>query len=69
MVWRIDLIYVSGTHGLVATPYETEADALAAIKAEWDRGTIQSASMEDHDYNRIEWSEIKRQLGLSEKSN
>jgi hypothetical protein len=48
MVWRIDLIYVSGTHGLVATPYETEADALAAIKAEWDRGTIQSASMEDH---------------------
>lgn len=69
MIWRISETYVSGTEAKDATPYETDADALAVIKAHFERGMIKCASMQDHDYNRVEWPEIKRRLGLSEGSN
>lgn len=63
MVWRITTIRNGGeTHD--ANTYASEEDALKIIKADLDKGAIDSASIEDHDYNRIEWPEIKRRLGL-----
>jgi len=65
MVWRITEIYKTGSVAEDATPYATIEDALAIIKAHWDRGLIDKASVQDHDYNQIKWAEIKKRLAIS----
>jgi hypothetical protein len=64
MVWRITKKLKTGSKIEDAIPYPTDADALAIIKADWDRGLIQCASIQDHDYKRVEWPEIKKRLRL-----
>jgi hypothetical protein len=69
MVWRYSETYSSGSEAKVADPYATKDDALAIIKDRLNRGIIVSASIEDHDGNRIEWPEIQRLLGMDKNSN
>jgi hypothetical protein len=63
MVWRITTIR-DGAETHDAAPYAAKEDALTVIKMQLDRGLIESAWIMDHDYNRIEWPEIKGYLGL-----
>ena len=69
MIWRNSTALKSGTVAFDATPYLTEAEALAAVKKDFDAGFITAADLEDHDHNRIGWLEIKRRWGLPDKSN
>lgn len=70
MVWRYAEKYsVDGGEARVADPYATKEDVLAVIRERLKRGTIVSATMEDHDGNRLEWPEIQALLKPPQNSN
>jgi len=63
MVYRVVTVR-NGTEDHDAIPYQRVDDALTYIKDQWRRGLADSARIEDANYNRILWPDIRKRLDI-----
>jgi hypothetical protein len=64
MVWRVSYVR-DGTTTYDATPYQSDAEAMQIIRGLWKHGFLDTARIEDHNGNPIEWDDIKKRLESS----
>jgi hypothetical protein len=62
MGWRVIQKLHTGSVVGDGKCYDSEGEALEAIRTLWSGGLIQSASMQDPESNRVFWSSIKPRL-------
>jgi hypothetical protein len=62
MGWRVIQKFHTGSVVWDGKCYDSEDEALEAIRTLWSGGLIQSASIQDPESNRVFWSSIKSRI-------
>jgi hypothetical protein len=65
MVYRVTTVR-NGGKSIHSNPYTSMTHTMKFIDAQLRKALIDSASVEDHEYKRVEWPEIKKVSGFCE---